>query len=774
MHSAMNCSAVEVLVRLTRVDRVLWALVIAYLIATLPAVYSSTATVTDLIYSARNDEPALTECLESMTVSPYGNPANYWNNPHQAPKYWSVIGYGFFVYCGGLQQTLVFPIFAAVKWSGVPTFPLGPRILRSLSLLAGFLSLIFLYNFAKINTGPIAAALVGLFILTYADFLLYSLTIHPDILLVLTGAGALAFSCAYAETGRFDNLAAAGLFAGLAHGAKFGGPWLAPMLILAAAWGAGQLGYASKAAQARRFVRSLICMAVFGVLGFFLAAPHALVWRDYWLSIIPLWTSVNTAHFTLSDWLSAIQSDQGPLIAAGWLSGLIFVAVRGPLFGGWAKPIVLAAVLGVSGVLWYGITSKVVISLYYLILPFCLFTIVLGDLVQSAWDRLLTRKGRTSIIGPIIIGLFFLILVDGRWFMAAETVAIRVNPRSPVRKYTEVALRTVPKESLILSDLSSVPYFDLNVFPNQVLIGTLKYTDIFRINPNFIVLSRSLAISPMYLKLRETQNLSIFDSYSFSVKLYQDLFGNTDDVDVNNLSSSRIVWLDVAGILSWGPTSAENEDSKSLLLNSPVLTSLLANSSLLTRYVKERQSQIRSLWSTINRSESAVSNFAPAPTSSVQAIVYRVHPFGGTLGRPGAFSGGEAVGILPIYAFDRGEPYWQSSQTGNGVVDAAFVGFDFGGAQRKALAAIRVKWHALQETPEKVIIEFRDGEGDWTQAGEFYPNHNGSGATTGSWDETCPIIESAAHREWRIVAAAPLIEGRRFTIENLQFIERMN
>jgi Dolichyl-phosphate-mannose-protein mannosyltransferase len=705
-------TAVNLLLRLLKLDKALSLFAVLFLFGTLPSAFTATTSVTGLIYSERNDEPVLTECLESMTVPPFGNPANYWRDPARAPEYWNVLRYTFFVYCGGLQESLAFPVFALLKWSGMSTFPTAPIILRSLSVVAGLLSLIVLYNFAKINSGSVAAAFSGVFMLTYPTFLLFSVTIHPDMLLILTSALALAFAGRYADNGRVADLSTAGLFAGLAQAAKFGGPWLAPMLVLATFWGAGISARRRQTRQLWMFWRALASLAAFGALGFFAAAPHALIWADYWFSIMPLWAEEHANYFGLTDWLDGMEAEQGPLIATGWLAGLAFLCAGVFARQPHKKPITLAAVLAVTGVLWFGITGTTMVALYYLLLPCCLFTVVLGDLLQSACGRYLHggRSSRTAVVAGI--GILLSALATTRWQETAESITRRINVISPVENYTKFALHNLPYEAVILSDLSSVPYFDLEKFPNQVLRGTLKFTDIWEVNPDYIILSLSLANSPMYARMRQTQKMTMFDSYSYSVKLYQDLLGKNDDPE--RLVHAPVGWLDIVG--------------------------------------------------TLNR----------AQDNRVEAVVYRVHPFGSAEGRPGPFSGGDAGGNVSAYAFDRAPTLWQSSQTGTAVAGKAFIGFDFGVGEGQALAAVQVKWHAPEETPAKIILQFRDGTGNWTNAAEYSPALATSRGVHGNSTETYTIAEVNSHREWRFVAAAPLAPGYRFAIEEIEFVEPIN
>src|SRR2546423_1514793 len=92
-----------------------------------------------------NDEPALTMALEAMTVRPYGNPANFYYGRRghipQLPAHWGHIRYAGFTYYGGTYLDLGWVVFAPLHALGIPTFPTAPIILRTISALAGLLSL---------------------------------------------------------------------------------------------------------------------------------------------------------------------------------------------------------------------------------------------------------------------------------------------------------------------------------------------------------------------------------------------------------------------------------------------------------------------------------------------------------------------------------------------------------------------------------------------------------------------------------------------------------
>ena len=143
-------------------------------------------------------------------------------------------------YYGGAYLGLGFVVFAPLHALGVPTFPVAPTILRIISTLAGLLSVILLYNFAKRYAGT-AVGLMAVFVLmTDTYFLYYTNIIHPDTLQLGFGLLTLLIATRHAEDGKRASLIALGLLSGLVQGTKAGGPWLIPMALLAVYWGLQQ------------------------------------------------------------------------------------------------------------------------------------------------------------------------------------------------------------------------------------------------------------------------------------------------------------------------------------------------------------------------------------------------------------------------------------------------------------------------------------------------------------------------------------------------------
>src|SRR5262249_29513099 len=192
-----------------------------------------------------NDEPALTMALDAMTKKPHGNPANFYTHldgsQRDLPEHWHHLRYGLFTYYGGTYLDLGYLVYKPLRQLGVPAFPAGPIILRSISFLASLLTLVFLYNLARRHSGRLAAVLAAVLLMTDRYLAYYTTIIHPDTLQLCLSLFAWLLAARHAEDGALASLAALGLVAGLVQGTKVGGPWLIPMALLALfrgwAWG---------------------------------------------------------------------------------------------------------------------------------------------------------------------------------------------------------------------------------------------------------------------------------------------------------------------------------------------------------------------------------------------------------------------------------------------------------------------------------------------------------------------------------------------------------
>src|SRR5262249_4733327 len=194
---------------------------------------------------------------------------------------------------------IALPFYAPLRAIGLPAFPTGPIILRTITLLAFLASLIVIYNLAKERGWWAAGALAFIYQMTDGNFLYYSLYIHPDTLQMLFGLCALLFAVGHAKDGRRMSLFAFGLFCGLVQGTKVGGPWLAPTALLVV-WLGYQANQGRRVADRTSWTGSidacslrdrLILLAGAGLLGFVVSTPYAFLDLYYFRS---MWSALRT------------------------------------------------------------------------------------------------------------------------------------------------------------------------------------------------------------------------------------------------------------------------------------------------------------------------------------------------------------------------------------------------------------------------------------------------------------------------------------------------
>jgi hypothetical protein len=86
------------------------------------------------------------------------------------------------------------------------------------------------------------------------------------------------------------------------------------------------------------------------------------------------------------------------------------------------------------------------------------------------------------------------------------------------------AAANLPRGSRIIYTHTAI---DPQLFPDQKLLGLIKYTDLLHYKPDYLILSSGIYDAPWYYNLRKTQHLSPTDPDHASVRLYQDLLDKT-------------------------------------------------------------------------------------------------------------------------------------------------------------------------------------------------------------------------------------------------------
>lgn len=493
-----------------------------------------------LLAAYSNDEPFLTMALEATLVPPYGNPGTYFDplDPASAdiPGHWGEKTYPNITYYGGAMFDLAFPVYAILRAVGLPPFPTGPIVLRTLTLLAGLVSLILLYNVAKRRGSRLAGMLAAAFVASDASFIYYANFIHPDTLQMLFGLLAFILAVTHARDGGRASLLALGLACGLVQGAKSGGAWTIPMALVAVWLGARVHAVGLDARLARMLTSRLVLLGGAALVAFFVSTPYAFLDSYYARSMRIAYGNVtqNTLQLeeiSLRTWAETLYEYVGPIAAV-----LVAMTVARALWTsrrGVSDPaLLLGVVLSLSQFLWYGASGKLWHVVGYLILSFGLMavfafeTLLLGVRKLLALARRLPRRvelvQRLAWVATVVV--VAVLLASGRWYVPASwAVEQYALSQSTVRAANDWAIRThVDRDAVIVFD--DLAYFDPERFPNAKLHGgVLTWPVVESRDPDYIVLSGSLFGASWMQNLIARQRFERRNPDPFNVRLYQDL-----------------------------------------------------------------------------------------------------------------------------------------------------------------------------------------------------------------------------------------------------------
>lgn len=397
-----SCALARELSKYLRIDRWIAILAVVYLVLYAPLVPRN-ADNPQLIAAYVNDEPFLTMALEAMLVWPYGNPANYFTGTRELPAHWGSMRYDNVIYYGGALFELAFLPYVALRAIGLPAFPTGPIVLRTITLLGGLISLIIVYNLAKSRGVPFAGLLAGIYMMTDTNFSYYATHIHPDTVQTMFGLFALVLAVAHARQGDRATLIALGLLCGIVQGTKAGGPWCVP-IAMTALWLGLRLGGDWVAAERekavgawRDVIRRLAILGIAALLGFFLSTPYAFLGRYYYDSMM-IALGVNMSDvlqqaqkISLATWIGAIYQQLG--IIGSTLVAMVLVRTVLRNWGAARDPVlILAVVLSLSQMLWFGMTGKTWLMLGYLMLAYALMSMFAFETVLLVARRLLRAE----------------------------------------------------------------------------------------------------------------------------------------------------------------------------------------------------------------------------------------------------------------------------------------------------------------------------------------------------------------------------------------------
>jgi hypothetical protein len=523
---------------LLRLDKPLLALLLVHAVLFVPLIPRATDNAR-MLAAFGNDEVPLCMALDGMTVRPYGNPGNYLEDDavfgkRPVPDYWYNIRYSGFLYYGGTYLDLGLLVYAPLKALGFAAFPWAPLILRSLSYLAAAGGLILLYRFGKPIVGPGPALVPVVLMMMDTQFAGYTRLIHPDTLQMLIGLLVLTVASAHAGSGRWSSLTCLGLLCGVHHGTKMGGPWLAPMALLATWWG-WRTAQAAAEVPARRawaqLAGRLLWLGFLTFNAFFLTTPYAFL-DPYYFKCIKAWSAIllqNTlTEVTFWSWFQGLWTHLGGPLFIAFAVALVCLPFRGDRDGA-RRPLLLAAVLIVGNLLWFAMLGRTWVMVCYYICAIALLGLLLTDLCLRLGRQIQERAHLWRPLAYVPVLGLLLALVPERWsYIPYDNLLIlcgRQNTQLSVGRWAEEHLD--PHARIVYDD---VAYFDPQRFTNQTMQGgILTYAGLVQLRPEYVVLSESLYGAAWYVELRKTQNLKRSDSSPFSMRLYQDLINARPD-----------------------------------------------------------------------------------------------------------------------------------------------------------------------------------------------------------------------------------------------------
>lgn len=557
----------SVLADYLRLDAISVALIALFLLLYAPLIPRNTENPR-LMAAYVNDEPFLVMALEATTVFPYGNPANYFDTSrstyHEVPDYWGSKRYPTIFYYGGAMYQLTFPVYAALRIAGLPAFPTGPILLRSLMLISAALGFLILYNLGRIRGWRIAGAFAVLYLIIDPSYTYYVAYTHPDVLQMLFGLCAFLFAVYHSKNGDLRSLTALGLFCGFVQGTKVGGPWIAPMGLLAAWLGLKHaMGPAHQWTEKLKvflFNRSVILGAV-AILGFIISTPYAILDSYYFLSLINTFKIVSSSYLNSPEPVTLLSWTQMIHTKYGWLGVAVICAtilkcvwvnrsgVRDPA-------LLLAVVLSLTQLVWFGSTSKVWIVWGYLILSFGLMYYFGFETICSAVDRLIDRLGDRfkKLFWPVVALTAFCLFVNAHWYLTLRGVLdLHLSRYGTVKAANQWAKdANLPAETAIVYD--DLAYFDPSYFKNANMHGgVLTPLAVEHYDPKYIVLSSSLFGAAWMQNLIKTQDLDPEDRNQLNVRLYQELLSATKPGATDN---PEIELVKVIKASSFPPRSA--------------------------------------------------------------------------------------------------------------------------------------------------------------------------------------------------------------------------
>lgn len=690
-----------------------------------------------------DDDALITMQLDGMTVWPYGNPATYLGMggvPKQLPSHWKNFNYQNLPYYGGFFLDLAWLIWVPLKLFGLPLFPTAPIILRGLAILFTMCTILAAYNFGRRYFGLIAALSGALFLATEHYFIFIGTVAHPDSLLFFITIVALAICGRHARDGDMASLFAVGMVAGLAQGAKLGGPLLVPITVIAIGWGARQfLSEGGWFQWTQHCVRRGALTMVIALIVFIVTTPYAIL-DSYFFYTWQLWAKsfAGTSPISITtfwDWARHSRTHiADTILILGVMGALVLIAkARDPKR---TVPYALTLVLGLTIFFWYATLQKFWVQLQYLIIPFWILAMLSGyclDQALFAFPALRRKPYRTivTIGAAILVTAFSLTRASSTTKLATEYVVKRNAPNYVIDGWASKHL-AIERGGKILID--GPTYFNPEMFPNiRWNGGPIRYGDLLREMPEYFTLTRYAYKNWQNDKISGPK-LDHWNKEYANVRLYQELLGT--DPQMILLDARSTPFVDFVASFGWMGSTPTEETSSSeitlqhMLLKIPRLADVVA----------------RAVTSTGSSSHIALFKLDREKFAERVPAEYR-H----LLGRPIASS--SMPDSPPASILLAGGQTWRSTKRGQSAV-GEYIGFEFP-HNRFVAKEVVITWVDWTWCPGTIEIEYSADGATWQSAGIF-PVAKTTLATvknqSGRWDETFNLPDTGPHRFWRVTA----------------------
>ena len=541
-----------------------------------------------------------------------------------------------------------------------------------------------------------------------------------------------------------------GIVAGLAQGAKVGGPFLIPITGVSII-----LGAAKHSRELPDMMTTIVKRALFTLVMaftvFILTTPYAVLGTYYfvtWRAMAAVFTGQSPIYpAAFWDWLSGAVSAVGvPLLAAsgaGVAAHFITRRGRGDLI-----PLAFTVLLALSIFLWYALFQKFWVQIQYLVVAFAIAALLGGSLVDHLICLLPPRLRASPVMG--IVSLCVLagwILrnpdrIDSALGQAFENFTWRDATTFQVGNWLS-RNKPAPPSGTVLFDIQA--YFDPADFPHQYHNGgPIHWTDLARVRPDYFMLTIYGGGHWMAKKISE-QRSSVWDSDYYNMRLYQDLLGTNPDVPTAKSDYSFIT-----------PLAAFRPGGEEARCVPRIKSFTWANLDCFANALLPGGRGIGARGPTVWLFKLDVGGLMEA------LPIEQLHLFAR------GFSS-SSLDTSPDNALRADGSVWRSAKTGDAAV-GEFIGAAFG--RPISPKHLTVKWVAPGWLPSSIEVEYADAEMGWQSAGSFavMPPADPSKAARGAgrWEEGFALPAVGTHRLWRVKATA-VPPANTFGLESFRF-----